>query len=257
MDGLDRDREGYRSQADVSPSKKEVCRRPAIRLISKKTGCCLPPKGFPPKRTRHKRCAMRFPQKVCKMNDVQLTPLKREALLTACNGLPPKSKCYLRLAIRFPQKVRAVDGLQLAFPKKLLPSTACNGLPPKKFLPSTASNRLPQKSFRCRRLTISFPRKVFAIDGLQLAFPEKFLLLTACNSLPLKSKGCRRLATGFPQKVSTVDGLQRPSGTGEKWVSRRRRASRKVIWPEPARRCGKWRGRPSGDGEQCGARRSS
>ena len=161
MGGLDRDREGHRSRADVPPSKKEACRRPAIRLISKKTGCCLPPKGFPLKRTRHKRCAMRFPQKVCKM------------------------------------------------------------------------------------------------DGLQLAFPEKFLLLTAYNWLPSKSKGCRRLAMGFPQKVSTVDGLQRPSGTGKKWVARRRRASRKVIWPEPARRCGKWRGRPSGDGEQCGARRSS
>ena len=144
-----------------APSKKEVCRRPAIRLISKKMGCCLSPKGFPLKRTRHKRCAMRLPQKVCKMHDVQLAPLKRGAPLTACNRLPPKSK------------------------------------------------------------------------------------------------GCRRLAIGFPQKVSTVDGLQQPSGTGEKWVARRRRASRKVIWPEPARRCGKWRGRPSGDGGQCGARRSS
>lgn len=189
MDGLDRGREGRRSRADVSPSKKEVCRRPAIRLISKKMGCCLPPKGFPLKRTRHKRCAMRFPQKVCKIDDVQLAPLKREALLMACNSLPP-------------QKVRAVDGLQFASPKK-------------------------------------------------------FSLSTACNRLPPKSKRCRRLAMGFPQKVSTVDGLQRPSGTGEKWAARRRRASRKVIWPEPARRCGKWRGQPSGDGEQCGARRSS
>ena len=161
MGGLDRDREGHTSRADVPPSKKEACRRPAIRLISKKMGCCLPPKGFPLKRTRHKR-----------------------------------------LAIGFPQKVRAVD-------------------------------------------------------GLQFASLEKFLPLTACNSLPSKSKHRRRLAIRFPQKVRAVDGSQRPSGTGEKWVARHRRASRKVIWPEPGRRCGKWRGRPSGDEGQCGARRSS
>ena len=168
----------------------------------KKTGCCLPPKGFPLKRTRHKRCAMRFPKKVCKMNGVQLAPLKGEALSTACNSLPPKR-------------------------------------------------------LRCRRPAISFPQKVFAVDGLQSASLKKFLLSMAYNWLPLKSKGCRRPAMGLPQKVSTVDGLQQPSGTGEKWVARRRRASRKVIWPEPARRCGKWRGRPWGDGGQCGARRSS
>ena len=159
MGGLDRDREGHRSRADVSPSKKEVCRRPAIRLISKKMGCCLPPKGFPLKRTRHKRCAMRFPQKVCKMYDVQLAPLKGEALSTACNRLPPKSKVCRRVAIGFPRKVFAVDGLQLAFLKKFLLSTACN--------------RLPLKSFCCRRLTIGFPQKVFAVDGLQLAFLKK------------------------------------------------------------------------------------
>ena len=132
MGGLDRDREGHRLRADVPPSKKEVCRRPAIRLISKKTGCCLPPKGFPLKRTRHKRCAMCFPQKVCKMDDVQLAPLKREAPLTAYNRLPPKSKDCRRLAIRFPQKVFAVDDLQFASPKKFLLLTACNGLPPKR-----------------------------------------------------------------------------------------------------------------------------
>ena len=84
----------------------------------KKMGCCLPPKGFPLKRTRHKRCAMRFPQKVCKMDDMQLAPLKGEALLTACNRLPSKSKGCRRLAIAFPQKVFAIDGLQSAFPKK-------------------------------------------------------------------------------------------------------------------------------------------
>ena len=147
MGGLDRDREGHRSRADVPPSKKEACRRPAIRLISKKMGCCLPPKGFPLKRTRHKRCAMRFPQKVCKMDDVQLAPLKREApltaynelppkkvaLLTACNWLPSKSFYCRRLAIGFPQKVFAVDGLQFASLKKFLLSTAYNSLPSKSF----------------------------------------------------------------------------------------------------------------------------
>ena len=101
MGGLDRDREDHRSRADVPPSKKEACRRPAIRLISKKIGCCLPPKGFPLKRTRHKRCAMRFPQKVCKIDDVQLAPLKMEELSTACNGLPPKSKHRRRVATAF------------------------------------------------------------------------------------------------------------------------------------------------------------
>ena len=143
MGGLDRDREGHRSRADVPPSKKEVCRRPAIRLISKKTGYCLPPKRFPLKRTRHKRCAMRFPRKVCKMYDVQLAPLKREALSTACNRLPSKSFLLLttcnrlpperlrcrRPAMSFPQKVFAVDGLQLSSLKKFLPLTACNSLP--------------------------------------------------------------------------------------------------------------------------------
>ena len=133
MGGLDRDREGHRSRADVPPSKKEDCRRAAIRLISKKMGCCLPPKGFPLKRTRHKRCAMRFPQKVCKMNGVQLAPLKREAPLTACNSLPPKSKRCLRLTMGFPQKVFAVDGLQLASLKKFLLLTAYNWLSPKSF----------------------------------------------------------------------------------------------------------------------------
>ena len=159
MGGLDRDREGHRSRADVSPSKKEVCRRPAIRLISKKTGCCLPPKGFPLKRTRHKRCAMRFPQKVCKMNDVQLAPLKGEALLTACNSLPPKSFYRRRLAIGFPRKVFAIDGLQLASLEKFLLLTACNWL--------------PLKSKGCRRLAIRFPQKVFAVDGSQLASLKK------------------------------------------------------------------------------------
>ena len=43
----------------------------------KKTGYCLTPKGFPLKRTRHKRCAMHFPQKVCKMNDVQFASLEK------------------------------------------------------------------------------------------------------------------------------------------------------------------------------------
>ena len=133
MGGPARDREGHRSRADVPPSKKEVCRRPAIRLISKKMGCCLPPKGFPLKRTRHKRCAMRFPQKVCKIDDVQLAPLKGKALLTACNGLPSKSFCCRRLTIGFPQKVFAVDGLQLTFYEKFLLLTACNWLPPKSF----------------------------------------------------------------------------------------------------------------------------
>ena len=176
MGGLDRDREGHRSRADVPPSKKEVCRRPAIRLISKKMGCCLPPKGFPLKRMRHKRCAMRFPQKVCKMYDVQLAPLKREAPSTACNSLSSKSFCCRRPTIGFPRKVFAVDGLQSASPKKFLLLTACN--------------RLPPKSKRCRRLAIRFPQKVFAVDGLQLASLKKFLLLTACNSLPLKSFCC-------------------------------------------------------------------
>ena len=156
MGGLDRDREGHRSRADVPPSKKEVCRRPAIRLISKKTGCCLPPKGFPLKRTRHKRCAMRFPQKVCKMYDVQLAPLKggsavdglqsaylkKFSLSTAYNRLPSKSKRCLRLTISFPQKVSAVYGLQLAFLKKEALSTACNSL--------------PLKSKDCRRLAMGF-----------------------------------------------------------------------------------------------------
>ena len=159
MGGLDRDREGHRSRADVPPSKKEVCRRPAIRLISKKTGYYLSPKGFPLKRTRHKRRVIRFPQKVCKIDDVQLAPLKREALSTACNALPPKSKVCRRLTIGFPQKVFAIDGLQFAFLKKFLLLTACNWLPP--------------KSKGCRRLAISFPRKVFAVDGLQWAFPVK------------------------------------------------------------------------------------
>ena len=109
----------------------------------KKMGCCLPPKGFPLKRTRRGRCAMRFPQKVCKMNNMQLAPLKREAPLTACNQLPSKSFCCRRLAIGFPQKVRAVDGLQWASPKKFLLLTACNSLPP--------------KSKGCRRLAIGFP----------------------------------------------------------------------------------------------------
>jgi len=174
---------------------------------------------------------------------VQCASLKKYVKWTTCNELPLKGKHYRRLAIGFPKKVFAVDGLQWASPKKFLPLTACNGL--------------PSKSFCCRRLTIGFPQKVFAVDGLQFASPKKFLPLTTCNWLSSKSKSCRRLAMGFPQKVSTVDGLQRPSGTGEKWVARRRRASRKVIWPEPGRRCGKWRGRPSGDGGQCGARRSS
>ena len=133
MDGLDRDREGHRSRADVPPSKKEVCRRPAIRLISKKMGCCLPPKGFPLKRTRHKRHAMRFPQKVCKIDDVQLAPLKREALLMTCNGPPSKSKGCRRLTIGFPQKVFAIDGLQSASLEKFLLLTACNSLPSKSF----------------------------------------------------------------------------------------------------------------------------
>ena len=243
MGGLDRDREGHRSRADVPPSKKEVCRRPAIRLISQKTGCCLPPKGFPLKRTRRGRGAMHFPQKVCKMNDVQFASLKKVALSTAYNQLPSKSKGCRRLTIGFPQKVSAVYGLQLTSLEK--------------FLLSTAYNWLPSKSFCRRRVAIGFPQKVFAVDGLQLASLKKFLLLTACNELPPKSKGCRRPAIRFPQKVRAVDGLQRPSGTGEKWIARRRRTSRKVIWPEPARRCGKWRGRPSGDGGQCGARRSS
>ena len=159
MGGPDRDREDHRSRADVPPSKKEVCRRPAIRLISKKTGYCLPPKGFPLKRTRHGRCAMRFPQKVCKMDDAQLAPLKREALSTTCNSLPLKSFCCRRLAIGFPQKVFAVDGLQWAYLKKFLLLTACN--------------RLPSKSFCYRRLAIRFPRKVFAVDGLQSASLEK------------------------------------------------------------------------------------
>ena len=153
MDGLDRDREGHRSRADVPPSKKEVCRRPAIRLISKKMGCCLPPKGFPLKRTRHKRCAMRLPKKVCKMNGVQLAPLKGEALSTACNSLPPKRLRCRRPAISFPQKVFAVDGLQFASLKKVLLLTAYNGL--------------PSKSKGCRRLAIRFPQKVRAVDGLQ------------------------------------------------------------------------------------------
>ena len=159
MGGLDRDREGHRSRADVPPSKKEVCRRPAIRLISKKTGCCLPPKGFPLKRTRHKRYTMRFPQKVCKIDDLQLAPLKGKALSTACNSLPLKSFCCRRLAIGFPQKVFSVDGLQWAYLKKFLLLTACN--------------RLPSKSFCYRRLAIRFPRKVFAVDGLQSASLEK------------------------------------------------------------------------------------
>ena len=153
MGGLDRDREGHRSRADLPPSKKEVCRRPAIRLISKKMESCLPPKGFPLKRTRHKRRAMRFPQKVCKMNDVQLAPLKREAPLTAYNWLPSKSFCRRRLAIGFPQKVFAVDGLQSASLKK--------------FLLLTAYNWLPSKSKGCRRLAMGFPRKVRAVDGLR------------------------------------------------------------------------------------------
>ena len=168
---------------------------------------------------------------------------KKFLLLTAYNSLPPKSFCCRRLAMGFPQKVFAIDGLQFASLKKFLLLTACNSL--------------PSKSFCCLRPTIRFPQKVFAVDGLQFASLKKFLLLTACNGLPSKSKHRRRLAMGFPQKVSTADGLQWPSGTGEKWTARRRRASRKVIWPEPARRCGKWRGRPSGDGGQCGARRSS
>ena len=159
MGGPDRDREGHRSRADVPPSKKEVCRRPATRLISKKMGYCLPPKGFPLKRTRHKRYAMRFPQKVCKMDGVQLAPLKGKALSTACNQLFPKSKGCRRLAISFPQKVFAVYGLQFAFLKKFLLSTACN--------------ELPLKSKRCRRLAIGFSQKVFAVDGLQFASLEK------------------------------------------------------------------------------------
>ena len=159
MGGLDRDREGRRSRADMLPSKKEVCRRPAIRLISKKMRRCLPPKGFPLKRTRYKRCAMRFPQKVCKMDDVQLAPLKREAPLTAFNSLPSKSKRCRRLAMNFPQKVFAVYGLQSAFLEKFLLLTACNWL--------------PSKSFCYRRLAIGFPRKVRAVDGLQFASLKK------------------------------------------------------------------------------------
>ena len=145
--------------------------------------------------------------------------------------------------MHFPQKVCKIDGLQLA--------------PLKREALSTAYNRLPSKSKRCLRLTISFPQKVSTVYGLQWASLKKFLPLTAYNRLPPKSKGCRRLAMGFPQKVRAVDGLQRPSGTGEGGTAGRRRTSRKVIWPERGRRCGKWRGRPSGDGEQCGARRSS
>ena len=143
MGGLDRDREGHRSRADVPPSKKEVCRRPAIRLISKKMGCCLPPKGFPLKRTRHKRCAMRLPRKVFAVDGLQFASLEKFLLLTACNSLSSKSFCCRRLAIGFPQKVRAVDGLQWASPKKFLLLTACNGL--------------PLKSFYCRRPAIGFP----------------------------------------------------------------------------------------------------
>ena len=216
MGGLDRDREGHRSRADVPPSKKEARRWPTIRLISKKIGCCLPQRGFPQKSLHRRRLAIVFPQKVCKINDVQFASIK---------------------------KVSAVDGLQLASLKKFLLLTTCNWL--------------PSKSFCCRRLTIGFPRKVSAVYGLQSAYPKKFSLSTAYNRLPPKSKHCRRLTMGFPKKGCTVDGLQRPSGTGEKWAADRRRASRKVIWPERGRRCGKWRGRPSGDGEQCGARRSS
>ena len=133
MDGLDRDREGRRLRADVSPSKKEVCRRSAIRLISKKTGCCLSPKGFPLKRTRNKRCAMRFPQKVCKIDGLQSASPEKFLLLTACNSLPSKSKGCRRPAIGFPQKVFAVDGLQSASLEKFLLSTAYNRLPSKSF----------------------------------------------------------------------------------------------------------------------------
>ena len=159
MGGLDRDREGHRSRADVLPSKKEVCRRTAIRLISKKMGRCLPPKGFPLKRTRHKRRAMRLPQKVCKMDGLQSASPKKFLLSTACNQLPSKSKGCRRLAIRFPQKVRAVDGLQSASLKKFLLLTACNWL--------------PSKSKGCLRLTIGFPQKVSAVDGLQWASLKK------------------------------------------------------------------------------------
>ena len=116
MGGLDRDREGHRSRADVPPSKKEVCRRPAIRLISKKTGCCLPPKGFPLKRTRHKRCAMRFPQKVCKMDGLQLAFPEKFLLLTAYNWLPSKSKGCRRVATAFRNggEMRCPPSLRLA-----------------------------------------------------------------------------------------------------------------------------------------------
>ena len=159
MGGLDRDREGQGSRADVPPSKKRGLPTARDSFDLKKTGCCLPPKGFPLKRMRHKRCAMRFPQKVCKMDGLQLAPLKREAPLTAYNSLPSKSFCYRRPTIRFPQKVRAVDGLQSASLKKFLLLTACNGL--------------TLKSKGCRRLAIGFPRKVRAVDSLQLASLKK------------------------------------------------------------------------------------
>ena len=201
---------------------------------------------------------MRFPQKVFAVDGLQLASLKKFLLSTACNSLPSKSFCCRRPAMGFPQKVFAVDGLQLAFLKKFLLLTACNGLPP--------------KSKGCRRVAIGFPQKVRAVDGRKSAFLKgermKNLSRMSCRQptspVDVGAYCIRPTGTQPSNNRSPLPGrlmgvfdtpLRKPKAGST--VVARKSAFRSFIWPERGRRCGKWRGRPSGDGEQCGARRSS
>ena len=213
---------------------------------------------LPSKSKRCRRLAMSFPQKVFAVDGLQLASLEKFLALTTCNSLPSKSFCCRQLAIGFPRKVFAVDGLQFASLKK--------------FLLLTAYNRLPLKSFCCRRLTIGFPQKVRAVDGRKSAFLRggrmKNLSRMSCRqptspvdvgAYYIRPTGTRPSNNRSPlpgRLMGVFDTPLRKPNAGSTVVARKS-AFRPFIWPEPARRCGKWRGRPSGDGGQCGARRSS